>query len=157
MTPTIVQAGSAANTVPGSGSFAVDVRARTVTEQQRVDRAMQSLRPALPWATLDIDGGPNRPPMEASSSAGLYARICALAARLDMPEPRSVAVGGASDGNFTAGVGTPTLDGLGAIGGGAHADDEHVVIDELPGRTHLLTAFVRDLVGGEARSDHAHA
>ncbi|MEU5869715.1 M20/M25/M40 family metallo-hydrolase, partial [Nonomuraea sp. NPDC047529] len=60
--------------------------------------------------------------------------------------PASVAVGGASDGNFTAGAGTPTLDGLGAVGGGAHADDEHVLVAELPGRTRLLTALVADLL-----------
>ncbi|KOG86017.1 hypothetical protein ADK38_33405, partial [Streptomyces varsoviensis] len=59
----------------------------------------------------------------------------------------SVAVGGASDGNFTAGVGTPTLDGLGAVGGGAHADHEHVVVAELPRRTALLTALLRDVLG----------
>jgi glutamate carboxypeptidase len=63
-----------------------------------------------------------------------------------MPAPVAAAVGGASDGNFTAGVGTPTLDGLGAVGGGAHADDEHVLVDALPGRTSLLGALIADLL-----------
>jgi glutamate carboxypeptidase len=62
------------------------------------------------------------------------------------------AVGGASDGNFTAGVGTPTLDGLGPVGGGAHADDEHVLVAELPRRTALLAVLLQDLLAGPAGS-----
>ena len=84
-----------------------------------------------------------RPRRRRRSSSGR----AALAARLGLPEPlAAAAVGGASDGNFTAGVGMPTLDGLGAVGGGAHADDEHVLVDELPGRTALLGALVEDLL-----------
>ncbi|MFC7761515.1 M20/M25/M40 family metallo-hydrolase [Catellatospora bangladeshensis] len=86
--------------------------------------------------------------MDGASSAGLYTRAQKLAAELRLPPLTCAAVGGASDGNFTAGVGTPTLDGLGAVGGGAHADDEHVLIDALPGRTALLTALIADLLAG---------
>ncbi len=100
----------------------------------------------VPGASLEIAGGPNRPPLEAAASAGLFARADALAAELGLPGLVAAAVGGASDGNFTAGVGTPTLDGLGAVGGGAHADDEHVLVDALPGRTALLGALVADLL-----------
>ena len=146
VTPTAARAGTTTNTVPASGSFAVDVRVRTLAEQDRVDRAMRALRPVLPGAALDVLGGPNRPPLEAGSSAALYARACAVAVRLGLPVPAAAAVGGASDGNFTAGVGTPTLDGLGAVGGGAHADDEHVLVAELPGRTALLRALVEELM-----------
>ncbi len=146
VTPTSSGSGTTTNTVPADGSFAVDVRVRTIEEQVRVDRAMRSLQPVLPGAVLDVDGGPNRPPLEAAASAVLFDRACALAVRLGLPAPTSAAVGGASDGNFTAGVGTPTLDGLGAVGGGAHADDEHVLVDELPGRTVLLGALVADLL-----------
>ena len=99
-----------------------------------------------PAPTLEVTGGPNRPPLDAASSAALFERASLLAVRHGLPVPGWAAVGGASDGNFTAGVGTPTLDGLGAVGGGAHAEDEHVLVEELPGRTLLLAALVRDLL-----------
>ena len=146
VTPTVAQAGTTTNTVPASGSFAVDVRARTSAEQDRVHKAMLTLRTVVPCAALEISGGPNRPPLEAAASAELFDRATALAQQLGVPAPTRAAVGGASDGNFTAGVGIPTLDGLGAVGGGAHADDEHVLVDELPGRTTLLAALVSDLL-----------
>ncbi len=146
VTPTVMRAGTTSNTVPAEGSFAVDVRVRSLAEQARVDASMRSLRPVVPGATLQVTGGPNRPPLEAAASAELFDRARALASRLGLPEPVPAAVGGASDGNFTAGVGTPTLDGLGAVGGGAHADDEHVLVDALPGRTALLAALVTDLL-----------
>ncbi len=145
VTPTASGTGTTTNTVPADGSFAVDVRVRSVAEQARVDAAMRSLRAVLPGAALEVTGGPNRPALEARASAGLFDRVCMLAAGLGLPQPTSAAVGGASDGNFTAGVGTPTLDGLGAVGGGAHADDEHVLVEEIPGRTALLGALVADL------------
>jgi glutamate carboxypeptidase len=152
VTPTAVRAGTTTNTVPAEGSFSVDVRVRTVAEQDRVDAEMRGLRAVLPGAALAVTGGPNRPPLEAAASAALFERASALAARLGLPAPTSAAVGGASDGNFTAGVGTPTLDGLGAVGGGAHADDEHVVVDELPGRTALIAALVADLLAAPTKS-----
>jgi glutamate carboxypeptidase len=142
VTPTASHAGTTTNTVPATGSFAVDVRVRSAAEQDRVDIAMRALRPVLPGATIEILGGPNRPPLEAAASAALFDR----AQRLGLLELTSASVGGASDGNFTAGVGTPTLDGLGAVGGGAHAEDEHVLVDELPRRTALLAALVADLL-----------
>ncbi|GAA1757670.1 M20 family metallopeptidase [Nocardioides hankookensis] len=152
VTPTASRAGTTTNTVPAEGSFSVDVRVRTLEEQDRVDAAMRALRPVLPGAVIDVGGGPNRPPLEATMSAALFERASALAVRLGLPAPTSAAVGGASDGNFTAGVGTPTLDGLGAVGGGAHADDEHVLVDELPGRTALLAALVADLLAQPTNS-----
>jgi glutamate carboxypeptidase len=151
VTPTAARAGTTTNTVPAAGSFQVDVRARTLAEQDRVDRAMHALSPVLPGARLEVTGGPNRPPLEATASAALYARVRQVAARLGLPEPARAAVGGASDGNFTAGVGTPTLDGLGAVGGGAHAADEHVLVAELPGRTALLRALVEELLADSTK------
>ncbi len=145
VTPTALRAGTTTNTVPAEGSFAVDVRVRTVAEQERVDEAMRALSPVLPGAVVEVTGGPNRPPLEAGSSGALFERARALAVQVGLPGLASAAVGGASDGNFTAGVGTPTLDGLGAVGGGAHADDEHVLVDELPGRTALLRALLEEL------------
>jgi len=146
VTPTALRAGTTTNTVPAEGSFAVDVRVRTGAEQERVDRAMRTLSPVLPGAVVEVAGGPNRPPLDAGSSDKLFARARGIAVRLGLAELSAAAVGGASDGNFTAGVGTPTLDGLGAVGGGAHADDEHVLVDELPGRTALLRALVEELL-----------
>ena len=142
VTPTVSAAGTTTNTVPAGGSFSVDVRVRTVAEQDRVDAAMRALRPVLAGATIEVVGGPNRPPLERSASAALFER----AQRLGLVDLTAASVGGASDGNFTAGVGTPTLDGLGAVGGGAHAEDEHVLVDQLLPRTALLAALVADLL-----------
>ncbi|MEU8075436.1 M20/M25/M40 family metallo-hydrolase [Catellatospora citrea] len=160
VTPTLLTSGTTTNTVPAAGEFAIDVRVRTRTEQSRIHLSLLGVERkgtlpslyveegALPnhAAALELVGGPNRPPLDAASSAGLYARAEKLAAALGLPALTCAAVGGASDGNFTAGVGTPTLDGLGAVGGGAHADDEHVLIAELPTRTALLTALTTDLL-----------
>ncbi|WP_179777970.1 M20 family metallopeptidase [Amycolatopsis endophytica] len=148
VTPTLLSAGTSVNTVPASGEFAVDVRVRTVAEQERVDKEMHAIRSAVDGAAVEVLGGPNRPPLEAASSQVLFGRAQAIAARLGLPPLTRAAVGGASDGNFTAGAGVPTLDGLGAVGGGAHADSEHVLVDELPGRTALLSALVADLLTG---------
>jgi glutamate carboxypeptidase len=146
VTPTLLSAGTSTNTVPAAGEVAVDVRVSSESEQRRVDEAMSALRPVLDGSRLEVTGGPNRPPLPGSSSSALFARASELAAELGLGPLSNVAVGGGSDGNFTAGVGTPTLDGLGAVGGGAHADDEHVVVSELPGRTALVAALVADLV-----------
>jgi glutamate carboxypeptidase len=147
VTPTLMAAGTTTNTVPAAGQFAVDVRVRDSAEQNRVDDAMRALRPVLDGARLEVTGGPNRPPLESGASAALFARAAELAATLGLPPLTCAAVGGGSDGNLTAGVGTPTLDGLGAVGGGAHADDEHVLIAELPRRAALLVALIADLIG----------
>jgi glutamate carboxypeptidase len=148
VTPTALSSGTAANVVPAAGAFAVDVRMWDAAEQARVHAAMSSLRPAVPDAVLQISGGPNRPPLPAASSTGLFARASSLAAGLGLAPMKQASVGGASDGNFTAGVGTPTLDGLGAVGGGAHADHEHVLVEALPGRAALLAALIDELLAG---------
>jgi glutamate carboxypeptidase len=146
VTPTQATSGSSANTVPARAEVAVDVRVRDAHEQARVDEAMRALQPVLTGARLAVSGGPNRPPMGPAASAELLLRAARVAGRLGLPAPAGVAVGGGSDGNFTAGIGTPTLDGLGAVGGGAHADDEHVLVDELAPRLALLTGLLADLL-----------
>lgn len=150
--PTEMSAGTTANTVPAAGTFAVDARVRTAEEQDRVDEAMRALRPVLPGANLEVTGGPNRPPLQESESRDLFDRTARIADRLGLTPLTPAAVGGGSDGNLTAGVGTPTLDGLGAVGGGAHADHEHVLVAALPERTALLTALVHDLLDEAGRS-----
>jgi glutamate carboxypeptidase len=146
VTPTRAEAGTTTNTVAARAHVAVDVRARTADEQERVNRALHALRPVLDGARIEVTGGVNRPPLEATASSALFERATRLAEGLGLQPLSRAAVGGGSDGNFTAGVGTPTLDGLGAVGGGAHAADENVVIAELPGRTALLTALITELL-----------
>jgi glutamate carboxypeptidase len=150
VTPTVLNAGSSANTVPASAVFEVDARVTSAAEQSRVDDAIRRLTPVLAGSTIEVTGGPNRPPMPAAASAGVFARAARLADELGLGPLQAAAVGGASDGNLTAGAGVPTLDGLGAVGGGAHADDEHVLVAELPRRAALLTALVRELLAGDA-------
>jgi glutamate carboxypeptidase len=140
--PTVLSAGTTTNTVPAAASVAVDVRVWDAAEQQRVDRAMRDLRPVLADARIRVSGGVNRPPLQADASSPLFDLATSLAAELGLGPLTAAAVGGASDGNYTAGMGIPTLDGLGAVGGGAHADDEHVIVAELPRRTALLTALI---------------
>lgn len=138
--PTVLSSGTTTNTVPARGRFMVDVRVRNLEEQRRVDEDMKALRPVLDGAKVEVAGGPNRPPLELSASSALFELASGF-----LPGITQAAVGGASDGNFTAGVGIPTLDGLGAVGGGAHAESEHVLVSELVPRTRLLAALVEEL------------
>lgn len=148
VTPTTLSSGSTGNTVPAEAKLSIDVRIRTAAEQERVDRGVRNLQPVLPGAHIEIFGGPNRPPLDRTSSEQLLQRAQRLAARLGLPPLMAIAVGGASDGNFTAGMGIPTLDGLGAVGGGAHAENEHVLIAELQPRTLLLSELIADVLKG---------
>lgn len=146
VTPTLMASGTAANTVPDRATLAVDVRATTDAEQQRVDTAIRRLGVAVAEAAVVVHGGINRPPLEAAASDELFSRAARLAAELGQPPLAGMAVGGASDGNFTAGIGVPTLDGLGAVGGGAHARDEHAETAWIAPRTHLLASLVYDRI-----------
>ena len=148
VTPTTAASGTSANTVAAHAWFDVDVRATTITEQERVEAALRALAPVLPGAAIEIEGAINRAPLELTASEGLFARACVIAEGLGLEPLRSVGVGGASDGNFTAGLGIPTLDGLGAVGGGAHGDDEHVLISFLAARTALLARLIDDVREG---------
>ena len=148
VTPTALTSGTTTNTVPAAGRLSVDVRALTAAEQQRVDDGMRALVPTVPGAVLELRGGVNRPPLEEASSAGLFALAGAVSAGLGLPAPVGVTVGGASDGNLTAGIGVPTLDGLGAVGGGAHAASEHLLTGALPDRAALLAGLVTALLPG---------
>ncbi|MGO4105505.1 M20 family metallopeptidase [Leifsonia sp. YAF41] len=147
VTPTTLSAGTTRNTVPAEATIDVDVRVRIRVEQKRVDAAMRSLVPKNPAATLSVSGGMNRPPMERASAVGLFDRAERIAMREGLGNLTAVAVGGASDGNFTAGIGVPTLDGLGAVGGGAHARSEHALAEMVPPRTALVAALIEELCG----------
>ncbi|RSD09132.1 M20 family metallopeptidase [Amycolatopsis eburnea] len=155
--PTALSAGTTTNTVPAAASVAVDARVWDTGEQGRVDRAIRSLTPVVDGSGIRIGGGINRAPLEAKASAELFALANELAAGLGIGPLTEAAVGGASDGNFTAGLGIPTLDGLGAVGGGAHADDEHVLVAELPRRTALVRELAETLLARESSSAPTNA
>lgn len=146
VTPTVLQAGTTTNTVPASAWIAVDVRAWTVAEQQRVDDAVRALVSPLEGAAIVVHGGINRPPLERVMAVDLYTEAAAVAAELGLEPLRETAVGGGSDGNFTAGAGIPTLDGLGPWGGGAHADHEHAVRAAFAPRMALVAGLVQRLL-----------
>jgi glutamate carboxypeptidase len=142
VTPTVLHSGRTMNTIPDLAEISVDVRAGDPAEQRRVDEAMRGLLPALPGARLDLTGEINRPPLDGAASAGLFALARSLAEGMGLPPLRDAAVGGASDGNFTAGVGTPTLDGLGAVGDHAHAEGEWASVAAMADRAALVAALV---------------
>lgn len=140
VTPTVAAAGTLENVVPAEATVVVDVRVETAEERERVESAFAALAPHLPGARITVEGSITRPPMPESAAAGLFA----VAQRL-LPGIEARAVGGGSDGNFTAALGVPTLDGLGAVGGGAHADHEYVEIGAMAERAHLVAGLVATL------------
>lgn len=144
VTPTMMTAGTSRNTVAASAVVDVDVRASTVEEQERVDSSLLELR-ASNGATVSVVGGINRPPMEERASVELFEMAERAASLCGLPPPSSAAVGGGSDGNFTAALGVRTLDGLGAVGAGAHAEGEYALISAMPQRAALLAALVVEL------------
>ena len=146
VTPTVVTAGTTSNTVPAHATVSVDVRAETTDEMQRVTAALESLMSRLPGASVQLLTQSVRFPLEARMSAELFRRARRLADVLGLPELTGVAVGGGSDGNITAALGVPTLDGLGAVGGNAHAEGEWTSRSAMPQRTALVGALVRELV-----------
>lgn len=146
VTPTVLSAGTTTNTVPAVARVAVDVRALQPEEQHRVDADLRALAVRTPGCSLELLGGINRPPLAPASSAALFARASQLAVDLGLPRLQGAHVGGASDGNFTAGLGIPTLDGLGGVGDGAHAEGEHVLVETMSPRAALVRALVRDLL-----------
>lgn len=148
VTPTTLTAGTTTNTVPALATVDVDVRATTLAEQERVDAAVRALTVPIREARLIVTGGPNRPPLERAMALGLFERARVVSRESGLPEPIAIAVGGASDGNFTAGIGIPTLDGMGAVGGGAHARDEHALLDAIGPRTTLLAGLIVDVLRG---------
>ncbi|MEV7553129.1 M20 family metallopeptidase [Amycolatopsis sp. NPDC089917] len=137
VTPAVASAGTASNVVPASATVVVDVRVESAEEKERVDAGFAALTPRLAGAEVEVRGGIHRPPMPESAAADLFA----VAERL-LPGVAGVAVGGGSDGNLTAAIGVPTLDGLGAVGGGAHADHEYLLVESMVERADLVTGLV---------------
>ena len=139
--PTLAQGGTRSNVIPAEARLTVDLRAETIADMRRVERKLRSLRPILPGARVSVNGGFSRPPLEKRASAALFLQARVLAKELGFSIGECV-VGGGSDGNFTAALGVPTLDGLGAVGDGAHSTEEHVIVSALPERAALLAALL---------------
>ena len=138
----IVAGGTRTNVVPSDASARIDVRIARIKDAAGVDKKMRALRPFNRKCKIEVTGGINRPPMERTAGvAALFKQAKAIAGELGW-KLGEAAVGGGSDGNFTAALGIPTLDGLGGVGDGAHASHEHILISELPRRAALLARLI---------------
>jgi glutamate carboxypeptidase len=137
-----VRGGTRTNIVPDRAEARVDVRVRTAAEGNRMVAAFDGLQPVVPGARLTVEGGLSRPPMEESPvTLETFRRAQEIAAALGLTLTAGGS-GGASDGNFTAAMGVPTLDGLGAVGDGAHSLGEYVLVPSLAERAALMAALL---------------
>jgi len=137
----IVSGGSRANVIPDHAQATLDLRAWRQADMRALEKRLNSLKPVHRGAKLELRGGFDRPPLERQQSAALFARAKSIARQLGFPLGEAAA-GGGSDGNFTAALGIPTLDGLGAVGDAAHAPHEHILINAMPQRAALLAALL---------------
>jgi glutamate carboxypeptidase len=140
-----ISGGTRSNVVAAEAHAAIDVRVARAKDAALIDRKMRALKPFDKRCRLTIEGGLNRPPMERTKAIGdLFARAKAIGAEMGIDLAES-STGGGSDGNFTAAIGVPTLDGLGAVGEGAHAINESILIDRIPDRVALLAGLLTRL------------
>jgi glutamate carboxypeptidase len=140
--PGIIRGGTRTNVIAAEATVEIDVRIKNAKQAATLDRKFRALKPFDKHCKLAIDGGINRMPMERTAGvAALYKKAQAIAKQINW-KLEEAAVGGGSDGNFTAGIGIPTLDGMGGVGQGAHAVHEHIVIAELPRRALLLAGMI---------------
>ena len=146
VTPTTLRSGVASNQIPASAWLDVDVRATTVEELARVDAALRSLTTKVPGASLQLEGGIDRGPLESQHAAVLFNRAAQVGQTLGVPPLRQAMAGGTSDGNLTAAMGIPTLDGLGAVGAGAHREGEWVQVSAMPERAAILAGIIDSLL-----------
>jgi glutamate carboxypeptidase len=137
----VIQGGTRANVIPELATARIDVRVPTARDREKIEIQMRSLKAIHPEATLEITGGVNRPPLERKMARTLFRQARALGLHMGL-NLQEASTGGGSDGNFTAALGIPTLDGLGGTGDGAHARHEHVIVNELPQRAALLAALL---------------
>jgi len=137
-----IAGGTRVNVVPAEASAVIDLRVATTKDAATMDRKLRALKPFNRHCKISVTGGMNRPPMERTAGvAALYSRAVEVVKELGW-NLEEAAVGGGSDGNFTAALGIPTLDGLGGVGEGAHAEHESVVIADLPARAALLASLI---------------
>jgi glutamate carboxypeptidase len=137
----VVEGGTRVNVIAERARAVIDLRALRIADMLQLERRLRALRPILPGVRLEIHGGFNRSPMERKASAALFSRARSLAAQMGIHLGECTA-GGGSDGNLTAALGIPTLDGLGAVGDGAHSAHEYVLVKTLPVRAALLAALL---------------
>jgi glutamate carboxypeptidase len=137
----LIEGGTRTNVIPERARAVLDLRALRISDMRRLERRLHALRPSLPGARLEIHGGFNRAPLERKMSAALFTRAKSLATQMNLSLDECT-VGGGSDGNLTAACGVPTLDGLGAVGDGAHSSHEHVLVNTMPARAALLAALL---------------
>ncbi len=140
----VIEGGTRTNVVAERARVLIDLRATHAKDIRTLERQFRGLRPVLAGAKLEVRGGFNRPPMERKTSAVLYERARMLAKEMGVTLGEAF-VGGGSDGNFTAAIGVPTLDGLGAVGEGAHSPRENIVVRALPERAALLAGLLRSI------------
>ena len=140
----VVSGGARSNVIAASAHAVIDARAVRLADMQRLVKNMRALRPILDGAKIEVSGGLHRPPMERRLSAELFKKAQALAGEMGFAVEGSLS-GGGSDGNLTAALGVPTLDGLGAVGAGAHTPGEYVTTKFLPQRAALLAALLASL------------
>jgi glutamate carboxypeptidase len=146
VTPSLISAGTAANTVPAAAAAHFDVRFATRAEGERVAAAFAAVTPSIPSATTSVEQETFVPPLERSSSGELFELAKRLQDELGLPQLREASVGGGSDGNHLAALGVPTLDGLGAVGDFAHGEGEFVLVSAMAERAALLAALVSELL-----------
>jgi len=141
----VIRGGTRTNVVAGEAVADLDLRVAKKSDGPVMERKVKALKPVNRNCKLEIEGGINRPPLERTQAvAALFANAQKIALGLGFPLAE-IAVGGGSDGNFTAGIGVPTLDGLGAVGDGAHATHEYVLAAELPRRAALLAGLIETI------------
>lgn len=141
----VVAGGTRPNVVAAHARAEIDIRFARSDEADRIVKAVESLEPRLPGARLRVSGGVDRPPMERSPGVVMLAQLAQRLAGEMGFQLRETSTGGGSDGNFTAALGVPTLDGLGPDGGGAHADSEHLLLESWLQRTVLLRRLIEAL------------
>jgi glutamate carboxypeptidase len=137
----LVSGGTRPNVIPDRAKAVLDLRALGIVDMKQIDRSLKSLRPILPGAKLEVHGGFSRPPLERKQSAALFEKAQVAGKRMGLQIGEGTA-GGGSDGNLTAALGIPTLDGMGAVGDGAHSPDEYILAMSLPERAALLAAML---------------
>ncbi len=139
----VIRGGTRTNVIAADAEAEIDVRIARAKDAARIDRRFHSLRVRDRSCVLQVEGGMNRPPMERSrGTVALFERAATLAREIGFSLTEA-ATGGGSDGNFTAALGVPTLDGMGAVGEGAHASHESVLLNQLLPRTALLAEMIR--------------
>ncbi len=144
-----ISGGTRTNVVPEEAEVEVDLRMTTLAEAVRMDAYIHDAHSVVPGTSIEVTGGLNRPPMERTKgNVELFNVAKNIAAELGF-EVDEAAVGGGSDGNFISAMGIPVLDGLGAVGDGPHAENEHILIDKMPERAALLAQLLLEICHGE--------